>query len=709
MSSQKLQIVIEAQNKASKEIKALQKQIWSLQSEVQKATTAVSKGVKNTNSDLKKLKQQVVGTFAVYKILAFQKEISNLASQTQEVSGAFNRLSSGVWIASSEILTSLQTASKGTISEYNLMLSANKAMSLGVASSTTEFSTLMDIARVKAKSMWLTTTQAFNDIVTGLGRSSPLILDNLGITINASEAQEEYAKTLGKTSKELTDWERKQALINKVVKDGKAEIEEMGEIVLTASEKQQQYNAKIQDAKSKLWNALLPALSEFRSKMADVIEKTIEASGWQDDFGESLAGVGTLLGNVWGILVTTIGYLWQLANMSIVAWNALDSFMRKQALLRANEIRWVIGKEQLTPAWTKSMDVSSARFGVLWWPVSSGAYRDEVTKRMQIDKEASETIAKELQKALDEVDTMPEAIGTSWGWKSKAVKETKDAFAEIAKTIKKAEKEQQEKRMKNIKEYRDTVKDAMSSAFDSVKSDIDGVADSIKSLQQEKSNLQDSKKWILADWAGGIASTVVALQDEMTGINEQLSAWTGDRGALTQRRKVLRQEINQWIGETTMEEIEKARQLATESELERAVRERDEKVKAIEDEIQAIDQKIETEKTAHSNLTNFKIELDDAYQITFRANSLEQLSLYDQLIAKASLLRWGWSLTVTGDTGLTKWLPYVTPVKNGETPPPINVNFGTVTINDWTDLDGLGATVDKAIISAYKNIQQGVY
>jgi hypothetical protein len=85
------------------------------------------------------------------------------------------------------------------------MLSANKAMSLGVADSTDEFTTLMEIARVKAKNMGLSTTQAFNDIVTGLGRSSPLILDNLGITINATEAQEEYAKALGKTASELTE------------------------------------------------------------------------------------------------------------------------------------------------------------------------------------------------------------------------------------------------------------------------------------------------------------------------------------------------------------------------------------------------------------------------------------------------------------------------------------------------------------------------
>jgi hypothetical protein len=52
----------------------------------------------------------------------------------------------------------------------------------------------------------------------------------------------------------------------------------MGEIALTASERQQQYNAQIQDAKVKIGNILLPALNEFRSTMSASIEETIEAT-----------------------------------------------------------------------------------------------------------------------------------------------------------------------------------------------------------------------------------------------------------------------------------------------------------------------------------------------------------------------------------------------------------------------------------------------
>ena len=85
----------------------------------------------------------------------------------------------------------------------------------------------MDIARTKAKNMGITTTQAYNDIVTGLGRGSAMILDNLGIVVNSTEANEEYAKSIGKTAAQLTDAEKKQALINNVVSDGRKEMQAM--------------------------------------------------------------------------------------------------------------------------------------------------------------------------------------------------------------------------------------------------------------------------------------------------------------------------------------------------------------------------------------------------------------------------------------------------------------------------------------------------
>jgi hypothetical protein len=101
------------------------------------------------------------------------------------------------------------------------MLAANRAMVLGVADNTEEFTELMEIARDRARAMGLTIEQAFNDIVTGIGRGSPLILDNLGLVIDQVAANEDYASSLGKTADALTEEEKKQALLNAVLEQGK--------------------------------------------------------------------------------------------------------------------------------------------------------------------------------------------------------------------------------------------------------------------------------------------------------------------------------------------------------------------------------------------------------------------------------------------------------------------------------------------------------
>lgn len=88
------------------------------------------------------------------------------------------------------IIDSIKEASYYTVSEMDAMLIANKALALGVTASTDDFAKLMTIAMERAPLMGMSVTQAFEDIVTGIGRRSPLILDNLGLVI---EKGKEYA------------------------------------------------------------------------------------------------------------------------------------------------------------------------------------------------------------------------------------------------------------------------------------------------------------------------------------------------------------------------------------------------------------------------------------------------------------------------------------------------------------------------------------
>ena len=186
-------------------------------------------------------------------------------------------------------------------------------MSLGVAKNTNDFTTLMEIARVKAKNMGITTTQAYNDIVTGLGRGSAMILDNLGITINAAQANEEYAKSIGKTVNQLTDSEKKQALINKVVAEGRKELESAGDVMLTDAERRQKLAAQIENIKDRIWNALLPTVQKLMEAVTPLIErftqrveKNPELIAWIIKVVAVLAGLMTVIGSI-GLSVWPLG------------------------------------------------------------------------------------------------------------------------------------------------------------------------------------------------------------------------------------------------------------------------------------------------------------------------------------------------------------------------------------------------------------------
>lgn len=161
-------------------------------------------------------------------------ELTKLGAQADQVRTRFDGLAVAAGTTGDALLKALRAASGGEISDLNLQLAANRAQMLGVAKTADEFATLMAIARDRAQTLGTSATQAFNDLVTGLGRGSPLILDNLGIMVNLTEANEAYARSVGKSVSQLTEAEQKQALINAVIKQGNETLAATGGAADTA-------------------------------------------------------------------------------------------------------------------------------------------------------------------------------------------------------------------------------------------------------------------------------------------------------------------------------------------------------------------------------------------------------------------------------------------------------------------------------------------
>ena len=176
-------------------------------------------------------------------------------------------------------LEKLREASRGTISDMDLMLAANQAKLLGVGQSVEELSNLLEIAAFRGRAMGLSTTQAFSDMVRGIGRTSPMILDNLGIIVDADSTYTAWAEKIGKTKDELTKQEKVNALLNKTLEQGNALMDESGGLTHDAAEAYEQAAANTANytnmLKEQLSQALLPLVVAYN-------ESTVAAMAWED-------------------------------------------------------------------------------------------------------------------------------------------------------------------------------------------------------------------------------------------------------------------------------------------------------------------------------------------------------------------------------------------------------------------------------------------
>jgi hypothetical protein len=144
-------------------------------------------------------------------------ELAETGAQAERLRKSFDNLAKSAGTSGDALISSLRAASRGAISDSNLILAANRANLLGVADTAQELTKLLEVARARGQALGLTTQQAFDDIVTGVGRESRLILDNLGIIVDIEKAQKDYAASIGTTAGALDELQRKEAIVQQIL------------------------------------------------------------------------------------------------------------------------------------------------------------------------------------------------------------------------------------------------------------------------------------------------------------------------------------------------------------------------------------------------------------------------------------------------------------------------------------------------------------
>lgn len=143
-------------------------------SDFDKGINDAKKQTSSFGSAMGKIGGMIAGVFAVGQIVQFGKEVFQIATQAEGVITAFKK------IGSSNDLDNLRRSVKGTVADLELMKRSVMASNFGIP--VQQLGKLFEFASKRAQDTGQSVDYLVDSIVMGIGRKSPLILDNLGIS-----------------------------------------------------------------------------------------------------------------------------------------------------------------------------------------------------------------------------------------------------------------------------------------------------------------------------------------------------------------------------------------------------------------------------------------------------------------------------------------------------------------------------------------------
>ena len=242
-----------------------------------------------------------------------------LAETADGITHAFEK------IGTADYLQELRTATKGTVSDIELMQAAVKAKDFRIPLE--DLGKYLSFAQLKAQQTGQSLDYMVDSIVTGLGRQSPQILDNLGLS--ASEISEK--------TKETGDFMKGVASI--VEKN----LAEAGETYISVADRAAQRTIELENAQLALGKALLPIKEEFTDIYGQIQVGAIKAIKYLVEHRNTLV----LLTKAVALLTATytayvagqkLSYLWSLRAVAVskikAAAAAVENTMLQLSVLR---------------------------------------------------------------------------------------------------------------------------------------------------------------------------------------------------------------------------------------------------------------------------------------------------------------------------------------------------------------------------------------
>lgn len=267
--------------KAQKQLKGFQKRIDGIGKRFKQAFSIAAVGI------------------AAKKIVDLGMEMSTLGKELEGVQAGFKGIDP-------KILDEMRAATHGTVTELELMKAAVQAKNFGLP--VEKLGTMLEFVHRRARASGESVDFLTKSLVTGLGRKSAMIIDNLGISTSQLNAQ----------LKLTPDFTEAVAAI--MERDMKAS----GEYIETAADITERWSAEWENSKAQVGlfinkgiKLIAPVIDDLRKNMTaffkDSSRELLEfINGWITLYNESLAfkglvvGIKTAFKIIWTSFKTTI-------------------------------------------------------------------------------------------------------------------------------------------------------------------------------------------------------------------------------------------------------------------------------------------------------------------------------------------------------------------------------------------------------------------
>lgn len=249
----------------------------------------------------------------LFAVTAAFNALRQAEATTMMVQG-MDKLGAASGMALGGISKQLVMVTDGAISLREAMEATTKATASGL--SRDQLLELGKVAKGASQALGINMSDALSRLSRGITKLEPELLDELGLFTKVGKATEDYAKSVNKSVDSLTDFERRQAFANAVLKEGR---DKFGELAAAANP----------------YDKLLASLSNVAQKVLELINT-------------GLKPIVSLFAENSGLIVVALGLIaakiFKQAIPAITSWRENLSRSAQASAKAAQELNTVFGE-----------------------------------------------------------------------------------------------------------------------------------------------------------------------------------------------------------------------------------------------------------------------------------------------------------------------------------------------------------------------------